>query len=189
MKKILSFLILALLLVVPVSAGDHFNGTTSYYDYGVGYVNYSGSVTFTVADSNGSFHSKPILIGNANDADGYITTQITTANGYTAASACTVLYHFSNDLETWVTRAAVADADMDLDAVTLRADTLGQFEGANDLYFHSYTWMILEFDGENANPGGSTLTWDIQLKPDIVAVNNGQAISLGAVATRFKTAP
>jgi len=184
-KKILFLAIAVLLLgfnVLP--AADHYNGTTTLYDYDVGHLTYRGTVTFTTADSAGSFHTKPMFIGNANDADGFLITDVST--GYAAASDIIVKLKYSNDLTTWF---EVTDGEQDLDAVEERADTLGQEDGNNDLYFHSFNWLVLEFDGQTANVAASVLTWTVQLKPDVAVLTNGQPYKVGAVATRSNTNP
>lgn len=169
-------------LLFAAGTTDIYNQSATY-KYDIGYVKYNGTVTFT--DSAANYHTKPIKIGNANLVDGMITTNITT--GYTAASDIQVKFHFSNDLTNWFTQTL--DAGMDLDAVQNKADTLGVYNGTDGLYFHGFNWMIIEFDGQTANPTSSVITWAVRLKPNITTTHNGAAVSSGAVASRANSVP
>jgi len=71
---------------------------------------------------------------------------------------------------------------------------VGIHDGTNDNYFHSFTWMIIEFTGQDVNGNDDAvdqvLKWNIQFIPDIVAVSsNGAALQMAAVASRANSNP
>lgn len=188
MIKRIIFILMTLGLFSMIAAQDVYNWpvrtdtskTYDNFDVGYGYIRYGGVVRWTdVGDSSYNIHTKPILIGNGNTNDGFITTNVVL--NYGAASDFIVRYHFSNDLETWVT---VSDTDVDQDADQVDADTLGIVQGVNDLYFHSYKWMIVEFDGQTANIESQVVKWGVTLKlsDPHPMVNGNPVYSLGGIA-------
>ena len=190
MKKI-PILLISIFMLIFLTSADHFMTPTARYS-DIGFINYSGTVTGWLGDSVGAYHTKPFKIGNCNAVDAYIQTSITT--GYDSDTDIDVTYHYSNNLTEWVQYSATADADMQLNANQYQVDTVGIHDGTNDNYFHSFTWMIIEFTGQDVNGNDDAvdqvLKWNIQFIPDIVAVSsNGAALQMAAVASRANSNP
>jgi len=168
-----------------------FDTTKSYDNWDVGflYLNYGGSFNWSdFGDSSLNIHTKPMLIGNANALDGFISVAV--VSGYAAGTDFQVIPHYSNDLLTWTAQAA-ADGDLDLDhAGQYITDTLGTYNGANDVKFHGYKWMSLEFDGQTANVESQIVQWTVGLRVQYPVQVNGQPLlSIGNVASKSQVNP
>ena len=136
MKRILSFiLIFAVILAFSFAyAGDKYVTVPVIK-------NHLGGMTLKVtfpanSDSTGSQHTDAIFIGNVNDADAWVKVIANATADYN------VIFHFSNDLSTWL---AVAAATIDAISNTAEYDTLG---GRVLTAFHKYSWMVIEGDGQ-----------------------------------------
>ena len=195
MKKIFVVLMLFASVLWGADATNYF-GQPVNFTSSFGQLTYYGDCTILDADSAGNFHTKPFYIGDANNIDGLLVTQITVANGYTADTDVDVILHFSTDLVTWTTKNSdTADGDLQLNGLGAGAivDTLGQYEAANDLLFHGMQWMVIEFNGQNVNNNDAdadmVIFWSVALTPDVTGNNNGQPLAIGQVAPYAKTNP
>jgi hypothetical protein len=152
------FIVLALVIIPAlVIAGDTFNvavgGTT-------GKTNECTSELLIyfypsmAADSVGSFHSKPMFIGDLNDADAYVTALVN------AASDMNIIFHYSNDRTTWLGTTATG---LDLCTNAVRYDTLGIGDQAG---FHKWQWLVIEVDGQAGCNTTDLIKLGIQFRKD-----------------------
>jgi len=173
MKSFFILIFLMLMLTMGWSA-DYYNvGTVTVYETYTQIV-YKWAFTFTDAlyDSTDSIHSPALLIGDCNDADGYVYTKAS------AASNVDLLLHTSMDNSVW--NLHTADNEQDDLSSTAVFDTIGIYNATNDIAFHSMKFLVLEMDGQTGTGNDSGQTWVVAVvfTKDLDAQNNGQPIKM-----------
>ena len=111
---------------------------------------------YMLTDSIGSFHSKPLYVGDCNNNDMYCTA-ITNA-----ASDINIIFHLSNNLQNWT---AVTPAGLDACSNTAKVDTLGASD-ANSTVFHHNNYLIVEVDGQTGCNTTDRVTLTMNFKKD-----------------------
>jgi len=169
------FILIFLMLMVTLGwSADYYNvGTVTVYETYTQII-YKWAFTFADAlyDSTDSIHSPSLLIGDANDADGYIVCKAS------AASDVNLLYHTSMDNNTWLLHTA--DGDVDAASSTAKFDTLGIYNGTNDIKYHANKFLVIEADGQTGASNDNGVTWvvTVSVTKDLDDQNNGQPIKM-----------
>ena len=186
-KMILLLVVFALALISPVAAADHYNaGSIAKYESHTS-LTYVWKVTVpALGDSAGSWHSRPMLIADCNDVDGY-TSAFGTAGAGT--EDVNILYHMSYDNRTnWF--GVVTPAGYDSVGATVIHDTIGTELGANTIAFHNGGWLVVEYDGQASNPSNRLFTFIVTMTKDLeIADNAGGYVRIAKYATKSNTNP
>lgn len=172
--KFYSILFTALLLaVLPayLMAADNFNQSVSGVaaagrsTYGFCLESfdevYLGYYPSAVTDSAGSWHTKPLYIGNMNDNSAYVYTITNAASDYN------IIFHYSNDKNKWVSITATG---LDLVTNTGRYDTLGV---GDQTQFKRFQYLIIELDGQTAANPADVCYLYINFQKDALFVDSG----------------
>jgi len=180
MKKLLFAVIT--LFAMTVNAADVFNIPVTV-SYGKNEIIYYMEINFAqIGDGTDSFHSQPILIGNAGFNYGY--ADIYVSNGYDIDTDVQVREFYSCDLISWTQTAL--DTWFDIDGLQRSVGTLGITNAASNKYFKNGKWLVLEFDGQTGNPADTVIKCWVTL---YIKDYNGNITNLGGVAEKAKINP